>query len=424
MSDSNQHTEPFDLNIHMARLLMDEPFFAAISRRIDKNSSSAIPTAGVRVNPHTAQFEMLYNPKFFEKLSDLERRDVLKHEFYHVVFMHVTDRMPNGAMTRKWNIATDLAINSHLHHLPEGGLIPGKEGTPFEDLPRGMSAEWYLSNLPDLSKDKNKGEGEDEDKEEGEPSGGSGGEGQGQTQSQSQSAEGDGYGDIETLDDHSGWGDVPDDIKEIAKERLKEIVKDAAESCSRGNSWGNVPQECREKIMKGLQSKVDWRSVMRYFIKTSQRANRSSSIKRINRRYAYIHPGRKTNRVAKVAISIDQSGSVDNEMLAQFFAELNKLSELAEFTVIPFDTEVAVDKVYVWKKGERRAWERVLSGGTDFDAPTRYVNDRGDFDGHIILTDLCAPKPKSSKCQRMWMTTPQYAARPYFATNEKIVAIE
>ena len=41
----------FDLNTHTARLLLDEPFFAAISRRIDKRASNAIPTAGVMVNP-------------------------------------------------------------------------------------------------------------------------------------------------------------------------------------------------------------------------------------------------------------------------------------------------------------------------------------------------------------------------------------
>ena len=86
----------FDLNIHTARLLMDEPCFAAISRRIDKRATYAIPTAGVMVNPDTGQFEMLYNPDFFEKLTDDERRDVLKHEFYHVVFLHVTNRMPEN----------------------------------------------------------------------------------------------------------------------------------------------------------------------------------------------------------------------------------------------------------------------------------------------------------------------------------------
>ena len=408
----------FNLNTHTARLLMDEPFFASISRRIDKTASYAIPTAGVRINKDTAQFEMLYNPDFFEPLTDAQRSDILKHEFYHIVFMHVTERMPDGAMTKAWNIATDLAINSHLHNLPDGALIPGKEGTPFANLPRGKSAEWYLANMPEELK----GEGSDsggqggngDGSESGKGSSGGQSDGEGEGQGENGSGSGGGGNDgFETLDDHSGWGDVPDDVKEIAKERLKDIIKKAAEESSRSSSWGSVPAQCREKIIKGLQSKIDWRKVLRYFIKTSQRANKSSSIKRINRRYAYIHPGRKANRVAKIAISIDQSGSVDNDMLAQFFAELNKLSELAEFTVVPFDTEVDESLVYSWKKGEKRKWERVKSGGTCFDAPTKYVNER-EFDGHIILTDLCAPKPKPSKCQRMWMTTPHFANHPYF----------
>ena len=110
-------------------------------------------------------------------------------------------------------------------------------------------------------------------------------------------------------------------------------------------------------------------------------------------------------------------------MLTAFFSELNKLAEIAEFTVIPFDTRVAEDKVYIWKKGQARKTERVLTGGTCFNAPTKYVNEHG-FDGHIILTDLMAPKPVASKCQRMWMTTKHYAARPYFSTNERIIAID
>ena len=52
----------FDLKLHAYRLLMDEPFFAALSRKIEKRASNAIPTAGVRVCPETAQFEMIYNP--------------------------------------------------------------------------------------------------------------------------------------------------------------------------------------------------------------------------------------------------------------------------------------------------------------------------------------------------------------------------
>lgn len=412
----------FDLNKHTARLLMKEPFFAALSRKIDKKATTAIPTAGVKVNQETGHFEMVYNPEFFEKMTDEHRTGVLKHEFYHLIFEHVTGRLPEAGMSRKWNFATDLAINSHLmNELPEGALIPG-EGH-FADLPAGKSAEWYFENLP--KNDEENGDQGDGEQGEGQ---GEGGEGQGQGGGDGEPGEGQGQGggEPQPWDDHSGWGEQEGNTNtanEIAKQRLKEALKEAAQEASKANAWGSVSQTVRKDIMDRLTAKVDWKKVLRYFIKTSQRANKSSTIKRINRRYAYVHPGRKTNRTAKIAISIDQSGSVDDAMLAQFFAELNKLAKLAEFTVIPFDSEVGEDKIYVWKKGENRKRERVMYGGTCFNAPTKYVNEH-KFDGHIILTDMMAPKPIASKCQRMWMTTAYYAKHPYFSTNERVVAVE
>jgi predicted metal-dependent peptidase len=426
----------FDLNKHVARLLMDEPFFAVLSRNIDKTACNALPTAGVRVNPDTAQFEMLYNPQYFEGLTDVERGGVLKHEFYHLIFEHVTGRLPaevdnDPTAMKRWNFATDLAINSHLvGQLPEGCLMPG-EG-PFADLPKGQSAEWYLANLPENpGKGEEQGEGQEgEGDGEGQGQGGGPGEpGDGEGQGDGEQGEGEGnnkgngQGDPQPLDDHSMWGGNSA-ANEIAKERLKETVKKAATEATKAGSWGSVGSDCRKDITdRLLTTKVDWTKVLRYFIKTSQQANRRGTVKKINRRYAYIHPGRKRTRTAKIAISIDQSGSVDDGMLQAFFAELNKLSDLAEFTVVPFDTDVAKDKVFVWKKGDKKKWERVMCGGTCFNAPTEYVNEN-NFDGHIVLTDMCAPKPIASKCQRMWMTTAYYAKNPYFKTNERIIAIE
>ena len=379
----------FDLKLHAYRLLMDEPFFAALSRRIDKRIDKSIPTAGVRVNPNSGHFEMLYNPDFFEELPDIQRKGVLKHEFYHLIFEHVTGRKPSGINPKAWNIATDLAINSHLvDELPEMCCMPGQ--MPFQDYEVGLSAEAYLEQLK-----------QDHDKESG---GGEGDEGDGQ------------------FDSHEGWDEVDQQTKEIAKERLKDTMKKAAEEAA-NQGWGSVSQQVRKDIMDRIQTKVDWRKMLRYFIKTSQRANKQSSIKHINKRYPYIHAGRKTNRTARIAISIDQSGSVSDQMLNAFFNELSNLAKYAEFTVVPFDDRVFEEKVYTWKKGERKKWERVLCGGTNFDAPTEYVNKHG-FDGHIILTDLMAPKPKASKCQRMWMTTKQFAERPYFTTNERVIVVD
>jgi len=403
--------ETFDLEKQIWNLLYDEPFFSALSRRINKRKSTAVATAGVRVTPN-GRFEMVYNPEFFEGLTIKQRTGVLKHEFYHLIFEHVTTRLPNGQMSKMWNIATDLAINSHIKdELPDGACIPQQE--PFQDYPLFQSSEYYYKMLQEdeqFNQDPN-GDG-DGDGGEGDSSDGSGGGGQGLPDS---------------LDDHSGWDsdqELDQAMREVAEQQLKEDMKKAMdEISSQSNGWGSIGSEVRKQIQDFITPKVDWRKVLRYFVKTSQRANKRSTVKRINKRFPYIHAGKKVTRQAKIAISIDQSGSVDDNMLALFFSELASLSKYAEFTVIPFDTEVAEDKVWVWKKGKKHTWERVLTGGTCFDAPTKWVNSN-NFDAHLILTDLCAPKPVPSRCQRAWVTTKDYAENPYFATNERIIIVE
>ncbi len=404
----------FDLNTHTARLLMQEPFFASLSRRVTKAASTAIPTAGVRVNPDTTRFEMLYNREFFEKLADKERTAVLIHEFYHLIFDHVTSRKPEGVNHRDWNLACDLAINSHISGLPDMACVPGKG--PFADFKAYLSAEAYLPMIQEKRE-------EEKEKSEGEGKGkGQNGEGSGD----GEPGEGDGSGSgmpDDSFDSHEGWGEADSDANDMAKERIKDYLREAVKDAQEANSWGSVSHECRKLVMDSITTTVDWVKVLRYFVKTSTRANKRSTVKRVNKRYRYIHPGKKVTRQARIAISVDQSGSVSDAMLGAFFNELNKLAKLATFTVIPFDTTVDPSLVYEWKKGENRKRERVMCGGTCFDAPTEYVNSKG-FDGHIVLTDMCAPKPKASKCQRMWMTTEYYARRPYFKTNERVIAIK
>ena len=398
-------TKKFDLNEHTFALLRQEPFFAALSRRITKMSTNAIPTAGVKLNEKTAQFEMVYNPEFMSKLSDVHLSGVLMHEFYHIIFEHVTGRLPPEGMNIMWNIATDLAINSHIaDKLPEMACVPGRD--KFANYPSGLAAEAYYKMLKE-------DEQFQQEPQDGDGEGGEGGEGSGSSSG----------GMPNSLDDHSGWGEASSETKQMAKERLRQAVEDAAKEASSKGSWGTVSSEMRRKIMDMVNPRVDWRKVLRYFIKTSQKSNKRSTVRRINKRFPYIHAGKKVTRTAKIAISIDQSGSVCDKMLAAFFAELGGLAKYAEFTVIPFDTEVGEEHVFQWKKGKRMTWDRVLCGGTCFDAPTKYVNNK-QFDGHIILTDMCAPKPIPSKCQRMWMTDQSGKDAQYFTTNERVIVIK
>lgn len=402
MVQTKEQNERFNLNMETYKLLCSEPFFAAVSRYVTKIESRSVPTAGVTVDKKTCNFIMYYNPDFFKLLTPVEKLGVLKHEYYHLILEHVTGRKPTNVNDHKtWNYATDLAINSFLSsELPSICLHPGKG--IFKDYPAKQAAEWYFKKLQQDERFKIK--------------------------SPSESGDGD-----QQFDDHGQWEEADgsansssgDITKELANERLKDVLRKAAqEVVNSGNNWGTISAEMRKEILDRISSKIDWRKVLRFFIKTSQRADKQGTIRKINKRYAYIHPGRKVNRHAKIAVCIDQSGSVSDQMLVAFFSELNALSELAEFTVVPFDHEIAPpNKIYVWKKGTHHRTERVLTGGTCFNAPTKYVNDSGDFDACIILTDLQAPKPIPCKVQRLWITSEECAKQPYFQTSERILAI-
>ena len=422
----------FNLNIHTHRLLADEPFFAALSRRIDKRACTSVPTAGVRVTDE-GRHELVYNPEFMAKMVEecgntKENADnkyrwvrgILMHEFYHLIYGHCTTRSPEGGMTKTWNIAMDLAINTHIpDELPPTACIPGR--SVFAKLEPGLTAEAYYKLILEETEGKDSEQGQG-GQGEGEGEDGQAGPGEGEGEGGSSSG---GMGDFEPLDDHSGWGEAGEGDEgtnqQIAQERLKDMVKKAAEEAN-NRGWGSVSAGMKKTIMESITTKVDWRKVLRSFVKASQKASRRSTVKRINRRFPYIHAGKRAERVARVAVSIDQSGSVSDSMLAAFFSELEALAKYAEFVVVPFDTRVDEDLVFTWKKGQNRPWERVMYGGTCFDAPTQYVNDQ-KLDGHIVLTDMCAPKPIPSKCRRMWMTDAYGATQPCFKTTEKVLEI-
>ena len=413
--------KPYDLERDAFSLMRDEPFYARIFGRIDKTATTGIPTAGVRFNKEKLRFELVYNPTFMGSLSRAARIDVLKHEGAHIFLDHCTSRQVAEEHHRMWNIATDLAINSYLENLPEGCCMPGVG--PFEKYPLYQSAEWYFNKLKQDGEPKQEqGEGEEG---QGESQPGQGGGQPGEGQGQSGGSKLDDY----QFDSHEGWAsedEISEAEREVARERLREVVRDAVEECDSGKGWGSVHSAMRANLRKAFKRQtINWRSVLRMFVQSSQPSKRRSSIRRLSRRYPWVHPGRRTDRVANIAISIDQSGSVSNQELQVFYNELEGLAKLATFTVIPFDDKVFEDGITEWKRGDTKQWRRYTCGGTNFDAPTKFVNDNNDFDAHIIMTDMYAPKPKASRVPRMWVASAANARRPYFqpSAGERILPI-
>jgi len=403
----NRCDTDFNLDKYLISFLQNCAFFAELSRHIHKVPSLGLPTAGVSFDVHSDEITLYWNPEWFNSLTSVEVQGILMHEMYHVVFGHITTRRKEPHVM--WNIATDLAINSLIYSqkksedadpLPPGILLPGRwptgeEGRELSDEEKKASklgaliasfpllkpSEWYFMKLREAA-------------EEDKKSGGSGMS----------------FGDdswIKSIDDHTSWDDVPEELREYVEQRVKAAVEKSARVADQSSTgWGNIPADIVADVRRWVSSEVDWRKVLRQFIGNIERGARTNSIKRINKRFPYVHPGTKRGYVAKLLVSIDQSGSVGDDMLSEFFAELGTLTKKVSVTVLPFDCSANENDMFEWRKGQKPHLKRVKCGGTNFDAPTAVFNDpknRGRWNGLLVLTDGQAPAPIACRGKRAWV---------------------
>ena len=432
---TDEEIENFDLSSHLIRLMWKEPFFARVLRGIKKTKTQEIPTAGVLAKDGEALF--FWNPKFLAGLNADQVMGLLKHECYHLVFEHTTTRKHEPHII--WNYATDLAINSLIieKELPEGGLIPGKQfktltpeqitqmgqkaadrynmvSAKIASFPREKHSEWYFAELmkdPDVK----------DAIESGEKLGG---------KSLAQAmADGDikidengdlvdadgnpvtlvpGSGDSPGMDSHAGWDQLSEEERDILKGKINQAFADAVKKCDGSNSWGSVGASMQKKLRTMVSKEIPWQSVLKNFVGMSRRADRTSSIRRLNRKYPAIHPGTQRNYKASIAVYLDQSGSVSDSDLELLASELDNLSSRVEFTLFNFDTEVDEDSRRVIKKGETVMLNRTRCGGTCFKCVQVHANkNKKSFDGYLVLTDGYAPDPKGhNSLKRGWVIIP------------------
>lgn len=409
---SQEAADKFDLQPHLVGMLLTEPFFAEIIRTITKIRDEKIPTAGVTVKDN--DLYLYWNPKFLANLKPEEVFGLMKHECYHLFFEHCTSRRMEPHNVH--NIASDLAINSQIPEaeLPKCGLFPGKPidlskitdpthlanmkklSDKIASFPRDMSTDWYFSSLM-------------EDPEVQQALSGSGGD-----------------GDFEiSMDSHEGWDELSEEERAVVKGKVKEILRNAVKRADGSNSWGSVPAPMREQLRKMVSDAVDWKSVLRNFCGTSQRLNKANTLRRINRKYPYVHPGVHRSHTATVGVFVDMSGSVSDEALEQIYAVLGSLAKQVTFKFYPFDSEVDDKNAFEWKKGQKKETIRYRAGGTSFIAVNEFVKKhRGELDGVIICTDGCAEDPGPSPIRRCWVLVPGTKLMFPAASNDIVVQME
>jgi len=386
----------FDLDSHLVALMFKEPFYSDIIRSLHKEATLSIQTAGVLYKDDVMRF--WWNPLFLSAYDNNKVRGILKHEGLHLALEHTTSRRYQPH--KVWNIAADLAINSTLSHeeMPDCGFRPGRRlpmpasvhnlspeeverRQKFSDLiasmPLHLSSEEYFAllmndpNVQEMLKKSNEGE------------------------------------DLcgESMDSHEGWDELSDDEREYVSSKIREAVKNAQEKADAKNSWGSISKEMQAEIRKKVQGEINWKSVLRQFVGCTQRADRLSSVYRLNKKYPGVHSGASRDYKPTINIYLDQSGSVSDEAIGLFFGELGNLAHRVEFKLFYFDTEVDEKNAFTWRRGSVPKLLRTRSGGTDFEAPTKHA-EKSKCEGYLILTDGGAEKPSSSRVRRGWILEP------------------
>ena len=370
-------------------LVQSERYYAEIMMLSNVEFTTEIRTLGINV---TESINLYLNPHFWRSLSTLEQVDCLKHEFDHVLKNHFgrwedikpgifdehsesdfAQRLENNQLFQTLNIAGDYENNEYLPNLPKKIHYFEPDGSIVMDPETGLPATGQLcfvddlkEKYPDIQNRQNLEYYYEFLKKEQEQGGG-----QGQ----------DGQDNHTTLDDHSIWA-KGNPNSEYVTEKIKQVVNKALES---SKAAGHTPSNEILKNINALNYKPkDWRAdLQRFQAKLTQTLSETSRKVR-NRRYGLMYPGYRKKSELTLALGIDTSGSMYEELLFQIHAELKKIHNMGvKIWIIQCDTEVHEISEFDPKK----QFEFKGRGGTAF-KPMFDAAETLDIDGLIVFSDM------------------------------------
>jgi predicted metal-dependent peptidase len=287
-----------------------------------------------------------------------------------------------GEVYALWNLAADMAINPLVtRDLPPGALLPGHFW-----LPAGESAEWYYEALL-RRRDTTSwvlrlgggAQGATGGGREGKAGGGSGGPGP----------------TPGVIDDHGGWlSDEVGDDPWLAEEVIRRAVGRAMARAGRG--FRELPGHLRVRIRDCLRRpEVPWPLVLRRLVATTVRCAFRRTWKRESRRFGEDQQGRKPVRRMLLVVAIDTSGSISDEVIRRFIAEVNALvASYPRADVLVLQADAKVQKA-IRLRGRPLDSDVVGRGDTDFRPVFAHVGQqRSRPDALIYLTDLYGVFPR------------------------------
>ena len=308
----------------------------------------------------------LYGREFVKGLTDKELGFVILHENMHKALRHlVIWRKLWDDNKQLANMACDHVINLMIYNSDPGEQYvehPRKDGKRigmFDTRFAGMNAKQVFDIL----------------KQEQDDGGSDGGGG---------------------FDDHDWEG-----AKSLSAEEKKELEREIDQAIRQGmmahqKAVGSKGGDLSRELGDLLEPQVDWREVLREFVKSICNARDTSSWRRVNRRFIgsdIYMPTMVGERIGSIAIGVDTSGSIGGKEINRFLSEVKSIAEDVrpeKIDLIYWDSRVASHEVY-----EADDMANIVSstkpkggGGTDPRAMMHYLKDeRIEPECIIMLTD-------------------------------------
>ena len=316
-----------------------------------------------------------YGRAFVAGLKDPELNFVVLHENLHKAFRHLTTwKKLHDEDHKLANAACDYVINLKLKDLDpveqiiamptvKDGIRKGKPIGLIDERFRGMNAKQVFDIL--------KQEREEEEGSEG----GEGGEG---------------------FDDHD-W----DGAQELSAEEKKELERDIDQALRQGamaqqKIAGTGANGADRELLDLLEPKVNWREVLREFVKSTCNAKDTSSWRRVNRRFlstGVYMPSLIGERVGHLVVAVDTSGSIAAKELTDFLTEVRGIAEEvnpSQVDLLYWGSEVVAHEEYseVDVPNIVNSTKPRDGGGTSPSCVSTYLKDKNiKPECIIILTD-------------------------------------
>lgn len=295
-----------------------------------------------------------YGRAFVESLSDAELRFLVLHECYHKLYRHLTTwRHLYDKNAKLANCACDYVINIKLTDDNKDGFAVMPKGGLLDARFRDMDSARVYKMLEQEQDDDDGGQG--------------------------------------SIDDHD-W----DGAEEMSQEEAKALERDIDEAIRQGALTAGKLGSGGDRMFEDLlQTKVDWREVLREFIATTCQGNDYSTWRRPNRRFVssgYYMPSGVSESVDELVIAADMSGSMTSA-LPRLFAEIKGICEHVKPKVVRllyWDTEVCADEKYVEDEVANivKSTKPKGGGGTRVGCVSAYMAENGiKPQAVIVLTD-------------------------------------